>query len=99
MSAAYTQQAADDAEWLPRVSDALCAVRSLYRAVSRENGNTDRLARQMRCLQQARAAWLAGDRARARQLLAAALDPDGGPPSAGGEASAPASRNGQAGEH
>src|SRR4051812_175788 len=96
MSPAHTQQPADDGAWLPRVTAALHAVRSLYRNVSRENGNTARLARQMHCLQQARAAWLAGERGRAQQLLAAAMEPDDGPPPAGGAAPDPASMNGQA---
>jgi hypothetical protein len=94
----YIRQPADDEAWLPRVTAALKAVRSLYQSVSREHGNTARLAWQMRSLRQARAAWLAGDRGRARRLLAAALDPDGEPPPAGNSASAPASVNGLVGE-
>jgi hypothetical protein len=58
----------------------------LYQRASRENGNTDRLIRQMRCLKQARAAWLSGDRSRARQLLAAALALDDGPHLENGQA-------------
>jgi hypothetical protein len=52
----------------------------VYQSVSRENDLTDRLTRQMRCLEQARTAWLAGDRGRACQLFAAALKPDSPPP-------------------
>ena len=98
MSRRHIRQPAADEAWLPQVNAALNAVRSLYQRVSRENGNTDRLIRQMRCLKQARAAWLSGDRNRARQLLAAAMNPDDdGQPAADGEASAAAS-NGQAGK-
>jgi hypothetical protein len=97
MSRRHIRQPAADEAWLPQVTAALNAVRSLYQRVSRENGNTDRLIRQMRCLKQARSAWLSGDRSKARQLLAAGMNPDDGQPPADGEASTAAS-NGQAGE-
>src|SRR5262245_48266038 len=86
MSSHIRQPAADQA-WLKRVTAALDAVRALYQIVSREKGNTARLTWQMRCLQQARSAWLAGDCGRAQQLLAAAMNPDDGPPSGNGQAS------------
>ena len=79
MSRRHIRQPAADEAWLQRVTAALNAVRSLYQRVSRENGDTSRLIRQMRCLKQARAAWLSGDRCRARGLLAAALALDDGP--------------------
>ena len=97
MSRRHIRQPAADEAWLPQVNAALNAVRSLYQRVSRENGNTDRLIRQMRCLKQARAAWLSGDRSRARQLLAAAMNSDDRQRPADGAASTPDS-NGQAGE-
>ena len=97
MSRRHIRQSAADEAWLQRVTAALNAVRSLYQRVFRENGNTERLIRQIRCLKQARAAWLSGDRNRARQLLAAAMNPDDGQPPADGAASTAAS-NGQAGK-
>jgi hypothetical protein len=81
------RQPADDQAWLKRVTAALDAVRALHQIVSREKGNTARLIWQMRCLQQARSAWMAGDRGRARQQLAAAMNPDDGQPSGNGQAS------------
>lgn len=97
MSRRHIRQSATDEAWLQQVKAALNAVRSSYQRVSRENGNTDRLIRQMRCLKQARTAWLAGDRNRACALLAAAMNPDGSPPPADG-APATAASNGQADE-
>jgi hypothetical protein len=100
MSRSHIRQPAADEAWLPQVTAALNAVRSLYQRVSRENGNTDRLIRQMHCLKQARAAWLSGARDRARRLLAAAMNPDDdGRLPAEIAASAPPSMNGQASEH
>src|SRR6516162_1416967 len=96
MSRRIRRSVADEA-WLQQVNAALSALQSVYKNVSRQNGNTDRLIRQMRCLKQARSAWLSGDRSKARQLLAAGMNPDDGQPPADGEASTAAS-NGQAGE-
>ena len=64
-----------------------------------ENGDTTRLIRQIRSLSQARAAWLAGDRCRARQLLLEALDFGDDVPDAEGKVSAPPAANGQAAGH
>src|SRR5262245_32331965 len=85
----HIPQPADDNAWILRVTGALDAVRSLYGRVSRENGDTSRLTRQMRYLKRALAAFLEGNRSRARGLLAAALALDDGPPL----------ENGHAGEH
>jgi hypothetical protein len=80
MSRRPIRRSAADEAWLQQVNAALSALQSVYQSVSRENDLTDRLTRQMRGLKQARTAWLAGDRGRARQLFAAALNPGGPPP-------------------
>jgi hypothetical protein len=99
MSTCHIRQPDDDESWLLRITDALDAVRALLLKVSREDGDTSFLTRQLRYLRRSLAAWLADDRTRARGLLAAALNLDDGPPPAVGPASAPESMNGQAGEH
>ena len=93
----HIRQPAADEAWLQRLNDALQAVEALYQTVSRKNGNTAILARQVCALRAARLAWLTGSRDRARQLLAAAMNPDDdGQPPANGEAST--ASNGQAGK-
>jgi hypothetical protein len=83
MSRRRIRRSADDEAWLAQVNAALSALDSVYQSLSRENGLADRLTRQMRCLKQVRTAWLAGERARASQLFAAALKPGGPPPAPG----------------
>ena len=82
----HIPQPADDNAWILRVTGALDAVRSLYGRVSRENGDTSRLIRQMRYLKRALAAFLEGNRSRARGLLAAVLALDDGPHLENGQA-------------
>ena len=74
MSTLQSQQHAADETWFQRITDALQAVEALYQTVSRENGNTAILARQVRSLKAARLAWLTGSRERAHRLVAAALN-------------------------
>ena len=97
MSTGPFRQHADDETWFQQLNDALQAVEALYQTVSRKNGNTAILARQVCALRAARLAWLTGSRDRARRLMTAALNAGDGQPPANGEASAAAS-NGQAGE-
>jgi hypothetical protein len=98
MSTNHTPPPAGDETWLQRVNEALQAVKALHQSVSQENGDTARVTRMLRRLKQARAVWLAGDRARAEQLLAAAMTPDDEPVDAKDAAAALAPLNGQAGE-